>query len=84
MINEKNSTKKVLQGKVVSNKMINTVVVAVDTKQPHPLYSKIVTSRKKYKAHTEDKFEIDDIVKIQEHKPISKDKRWIVIEKVSK
>jgi len=83
MINEQVKTKKVLKGTVVSNKMKDTVVVAVYTRQAHPLYTKIVTSRKKYKAHTLENYEIGDEVRIQEHKPISKFKKWIVIEKIN-
>jgi len=78
------SRKKELKGKVVSNAMDKTVVVGVETKQPHPLYKKIVTSLKKYKAHTEDSYEIGDHVVIREHKPFSKQKRWIVVGKVVK
>lgn len=72
-----------LQGVVLSNKMAKTVVVAVDTKRAHPLYKKIVTSRKKYKVHTNESLEIGDTVSFQECSPISKEKRWIVVEKVS-
>ena len=73
------SKQKELKGKIVSNKMLKTVVVEVETKQPHPLYKKIVRSWRKYKAHTEDQYEIGDEVVIREHRPLSKQKKWIVI-----
>ena len=83
-MDQKKSSKKELVGEVVSNKMQKTVVVKVETKKPHPLYGKIVKRWKNYKAHTESEFEIGERVLIREHKPISKDKRWIVIEKIEK
>lgn len=76
--------KKILKGTVASNKMDKTVVVKVETRKPHPVYKKIVKSWKKYKAHTEENFEIGDNVAIEEHSPVSKDKRWIVIGKIEK
>lgn len=78
------SRKKELKGKVVSNSMQKTVVVEVEIKKPHPLYKKIVKSWKKYKAHAEDRYEIGDEVMIREHKPFSKQKKWIVVGKVVK
>lgn len=78
------SRKKELKGRVVSNSMQKTVVVEVETKQPHPLYKKIVSTWKKYKAHTEDAYEIGDEVVIKESRPISKQKKWVVIGKVVK
>jgi len=74
---------KVFQGKVVSTKMAKTVVVEVERVFRHPIYQKIVHRRKKYKAHNE-KFDlkIGDVVKIKETRPISKDKHFLVIEKL--
>ena len=76
---------KTLTGTVVSTKMQKTVVVKVERKFRHPLYEKVVTYHKKYKAHNED-FDLKegDVVKIIETRPISKDKHFKVIEKLSK
>ena len=73
--------KKILQGIVISNKMTKTVVVRVERKIRHPLYQKIIIKHKKYKAHNEEiMLEIGDIVEIEETKPISKDKRFKLME----
>jgi small subunit ribosomal protein S17 len=76
---------KILTGTVVSTKMQKTVVVKVERKFRHPLYEKVITRHKKYKAHNED-FDLKegDVVKIIETRPISKDKHFKVIEKLSK
>lgn len=74
--------KKQLTGTIVSNKMTKTVVVKVERIKVHPKYKKRLTVSKKYKAHTEDAYQIGDKVTIEECKPISKEKRWIVIKKV--
>lgn len=72
--------KKLYIGKVLSNKMDKTVVVAVTKLFQHPLYKKTIKSRTKLKAHDEDnKCKIGDIVQIIESRPISKDKHWQVI-----
>lgn len=77
--------KKTLIGKVASTKMIKTVVVEVERKIIHPKYKKVIIRHKKYKAHNEDlKLEKGDIVKIQETIPISKDKHFLVVEKINK
>jgi small subunit ribosomal protein S17 len=74
-------SKKVYTGTVVSNKMDKTVVVAVKRLFQHPVYKKTVKRVTKFKAHDEkDKCQIGDIVKIVETKPLSKEKRWVVIE----
>ena len=75
--------KKTLVGQVNSTKMQKTVVVKVERKFRHPLYRKIIIRHKKYKAHNE-KLElvIGDKVKIEETRPISKDKHFNVIEKL--
>jgi small subunit ribosomal protein S17 len=73
--------KRVLQGVVVSDKADKTITVKVERRIPHKLYKKIITKTKKYSAHDEhNKCKIGDIVSIQETKPISKSKTWIVIE----
>ena len=72
-------------GKVVSNKMDNTIVVAVENHVKHPLYNKIVKRTYKLKAHDEENTcNIGDIVKVMETKPISKDKRWRLVEVMEK
>ena len=77
--------KKILQGEVVSNKMIKTVVVRVERKIRHPLYQKVIIKHKKYKAHNEEmKLEIGDVVDIEETRPISKDTHFKVIKKLNK
>ncbi len=74
-------SKKVYTGKVVSNKMDKTVVVAITRLFQHPRYKKTVKRVTKFKAHDEkNKCQIGDIVKIIETGPISKEKRWVVIE----
>ncbi len=76
--------RKVREGLVVSNKMVKTVVVAVETRKVHPLYKKAVRRTKKYKAHDENgACKIGDKVRIVETRPLSKEKRWRVTEIVS-
>lgn len=68
-------------GLVVSDKMQKTVVVAVENRAPHPRYGKIVVKTRRYKAHDEEnKCKAGDRVRIQETRPLSKTKRWQVIE----
>ena len=75
------NNRKVRTGKVVSNKMDKTIVVATEKLVAHPLYNKQVKHTKKYKAHDEEnKCQIGDIVKIMETRPLSKDKRWRLVE----
>ncbi len=72
--------KKIYAGKVVSDKMDKTVVVAVTRTFQHPLYKKTVKKITKFKAHDEEnKCKMGDTVQIIESKPLSKDKRWEVI-----
>ena len=73
--------KRLLQGIVVSDKADKTVVVDVERRFTHPILKKTVRRTKKYQAHDpENRFKIGDRVVIQESKPISKTKRWVVIE----
>lgn len=73
--------KKELIGRVVSNKMDKTVVVLVERRLPHPLYKKVIIKRKKYKAHDENnECREGDVVRIRESRPLSKEKRWVVVE----
>lgn len=77
--------KKTLIGEVMSTKMQKTVVVRVVRKFRHPLYRKVIIRHKKYKAHNENlELIVGDTVKIEETRPISKDKHFKVVEKVTK
>ena len=77
-------TKKILKGKVISDKNKKTVVVLVERKYQHPFFKKVVKSKKKYHAHDEKNiFKNGDVVKIKESKPFSKNKRYIVMEEKS-
>ena len=70
-------------GKVVSDKMDKTIVVAVETYKKHELYHKRIKYTKKFKAHDENnQAKIGDIVRIAETRPLSKDKRWRLVEVV--
>ena len=70
-----------VKGKVVSDKMDKTVVVAVERKVPHALYNKPMVSTKRFKAHDENnECQVGDTVKIVETRPLSKDKCWRVVE----
>jgi small subunit ribosomal protein S17 len=72
--------KRVMQGVVVSDKNTKTVVVQVERRYTHPLLKKTVRRSKKFHAHDEDDtFKVGDIVRIEESKPISKNKRWVVL-----
>ena len=72
-------------GEVVSNKMTKTIVVRVERRFPHPQYKKIVTSYKKFYAHDEKAdSKIGDTVRIEESRPLSKLKRWTLVEVVER
>ena len=72
--------KRVLQGVVVSDKNDKTIVVEVERRFTHPLLKKTVRRSKKYHAHDEEnRFKIGDQVAIEEARPLSKNKRWVVI-----
>lgn len=71
--------KRVLSGRVLSNRMDKTVVVEVERRQRHRLYGKVITARKKYKAHDADNAcQIGDMVQMIESRPLSREKRWVV------
>ncbi|MCX7572309.1 30S ribosomal protein S17 [Tumebacillus sp. DT12] len=73
--------RKVRTGKVVSDKMDKTIVVAIEEQKKHPLYGKLVIVTTKFKAHDENNSaKVGDIVKIMETRPLSKDKRWRLVE----
>ena len=74
-------TRKTRTGLVVSDKMQKTVVVAIERRVPHPVYGKMVTRTKRLKAHDEENSaKVGDTVRIVETRPLSKDKRWRVVE----
>ena len=77
--------RKVRTGRVISDKMDKTVVVQVANRRSHPLYKKVMQRRANFKAHDEtNECRIGDLVRIVETRPISKDKRWRVVEVVEK
>jgi len=77
--------RKVRQGVVVSSKQDKTVTVLVERRFPHPLYGKQQTRTKKYHAHDEkNEYQVGDVVRIQETRPLSKTKRWRVIELIER
>ena len=77
--------KRILQGTVVSDKQEKTVVVRVERRFTHPLLKKTVRRSKHYHAHDENKtYKVGDVVSIEETKPISKLKRWTVVESTPK
>ena len=77
--------RKTRTGKVVSNKMDKTIVVAIEDNVRHPLYKKIVKETYKLKAHDENnECGIGDTVKVMETRPLSKDKRWRLVEVVER
>ena len=82
---EQRGIRKERVGVVVSDKMDKTIVVAVEDRVPHPLYKKIVKRTYKLKAHDElNQCGVGDRVKVMETRPLSKDKRWRVVEIIEK
>ena len=82
---EERNLRKTMTGTVVSDKMDKTVVVAVETSVKHKMYSKIVKRTYKLKAHDEENAcGVGDKVKVMETRPLSKDKRWRVVEIMEK
>ncbi len=80
---EERNLRKVRTGKVTSNKMDKTIVVAIEEHVKHPLYKKVVKRTYKLKAHDEENTcNIGDTVKVMETRPLSKDKRWRLVEVV--
>ena len=78
-----NVTKNEKIGQVTSTKMTKTIVVEVTRRVPHPIYKRIITKKKKFYAHDEDSTaKIGDVVRIVEHRPLSKLKRWALGEVV--
>jgi len=82
---EKRALRKTRVGKVVSDKMDKTIVVAVETSVKHPLYKKIVKRTYKLKAHDENnECKTGDRVRVMETRPLSRDKRWRLVEIIEK
>ncbi len=82
---EERNLRKVMIGTVKSNKMDKTIVVSVETSVKHPIYGKVVKRTYKLKAHDEEnQCQIGDKVKVMETRPLSKDKRWRLVEVVEK
>lgn len=82
---EERNLRKTRTGKVVSDKMDKTIVVAVQDNVKHPIYGKIVKKTYKLKAHDENnECGIGDTVKVMETRPLSKDKRWRLVEIIEK
>ena len=78
---EERNLRKTRTGKVVSDKMDKTIVVAVEDHVKHPLYKKIIKKTYKLKAHDEkNECNVGDTVKVMETRPLSKDKRWRLVE----
>jgi small subunit ribosomal protein S17 len=77
--------RKARQGRVVSDKMDKTVVVAIETRVRHSLYGKIIRRTTKFKAHDENnECGVGDVVEIMETRPFSKEKRWRVVQVIEK
>ena len=82
---EARNNRKTRTGTVVSNKMDKTVVVAIKKKVKHPLYGKTINLTTKFKVHDEaNECQVGDFVKVMETKPISRDKRWRLVEVIEK
>jgi small subunit ribosomal protein S17 len=85
MAEQRTTKRKVRVGKVVSNKMQKSIVVAVERRVPHSLYKKYFTRTTKLMAHDEkNEASVGDLVKIMETRPLSKQKRWRLVEVVQK
>lgn len=82
---ERANWRKARTGVVLSDKMQKTIVVQIRRKARHPLYGKVVEMAKKFKVHDEkNEAKVGDVVKIVETRPLSKDKRWRLVEIVSR
>ena len=82
---EERNLRKVMIGTVTSNKMDKTIVVSVETSVKHPIYGKVVKRTYKLKAHDEEnQCQIGDKVKVMETRPLSRDKRWRLVEVMEK
>ena len=85
MSENRKSRRKTRVGKVISDKMDKTIVVAVETRVPHPLYKKIIKRTYKLKAHDENNdCGTGDTVRVMETRPLSREKRWRLVEVIEK
>jgi small subunit ribosomal protein S17 len=85
MVTDNQVNRKNMIGKVTSDKMDKTIAIRVETVKQHPLYKKTIKTSKKYKAHdANNEAKTGDIVKIMETRPLSKEKRWTLMEIVQK
>jgi small subunit ribosomal protein S17 len=85
MASETRNRRRTKQGRVASNKMDKTIVVVTETRVPHPVYKKIVRKSARFKAHDENnEAGIGDVVRITECRPMSREKRWRLLEIVEK
>jgi small subunit ribosomal protein S17 len=83
--NVRAAARRVKQGRVASDKMDKTIVVVTETRVPHPTYGKIVRKSTRFKAHDErNEAKVGDIVRIMECRPLSRDKRWRLVEIVER
>ena len=84
-MSERTTSRKTRVGRVISDKMDKTIVVAIEDRVAHPLYKKIIKRTYKLKAHDElNECGIGDRVKVMETRPLSKDKRWRLVEIIEK
>jgi small subunit ribosomal protein S17 len=82
---DRRGSRRIKQGRVASNKMDKTIVVVSETRVPHPTYGKIVRKSSRFKAHDEkNEANIGDTVRIMECRPMSRDKRWRLVEIVER
>ena len=78
---ERGNRRRIKQGRVASDKMDKTIVVVTETRVPHPVYKKVVRQSSRFKAHDElNDAKTGDLVRIQECRPMSRDKRWRLVE----
>jgi small subunit ribosomal protein S17 len=82
---ERENRRRIKQGRVKSDKMDKTIVVVTETRVPHPVYKKVVRQSTRFKAHDElNDAKAGDLVRIQECRPMSRDKRWRLVEIVER
>ncbi len=82
---ERENRRRIKQGRVKSDKMNKTIVVVTETRVPHPVYKKVVRQSTRFKAHDElNDAKTGDLVRIQECRPMSRDKRWRLVEIVER
>jgi small subunit ribosomal protein S17 len=78
-------SRRIKQGRVASNRMDKTIIVVAETRVPHPAYGKIVRKSSRFKVHDEqNEAKVGDIVRIMECRPLSREKRWRLVEIVER